>query len=407
MKARRIAITGLGIVAPQGNRPDVVFDALCRGESAIVFNGGFDTVVAPVLLEGEAAKTRIRQAGVDRVSQLAIEAGDQALADAGWSRDASPWTEERSGIYVGTGFGGTAAVGEAVRRFHGGQRIPPLSVVAGMANAPAAHLAIRTGFSGPVLTYSVACASSSVAIASGAKDIALDEIDVALVGGTEAPLVASMIASWQALQTLASPRADDPGASCRPFSASRTGLALGEGSAFIVLEELDAARRRGAHIYAELAGSGTSCDAAHLTKPQVDGQVRAMRAAIRDAGLAPKDIGYCNAHGTATIVGDVAETQSISALWGDDLARLRVSSTKALHGHLLGAAGAIEALVTTLAVHHRRLPRSAHCEDPDAACGLPLVAARDEDCPTLDAAITNSFAFGGTNSSLVIRRVAG
>ena len=407
MRPRRIAITGLGVVAPQGNRPDRVFDALCRGESAIVFVEAFGTVVAPVSLDDDAAQPRVRQSGVDRVSQLAVESGRQALADAGWSRGASPWDEDRAGIYVGTGFGGTTAVSEAVRRFHGDQRIPPLTVVASMANAPAAHLAIDTGFTGPVLTFSVACASSSIAIATGAKDIAQGEIDVALVGGSEAPLVASMIASWQALQTLATVHADDAGASCRPFSATRTGLALGEGSAFLVLEELEAARRRGARVYATIAGSGISCDAAHLTKPQVDGQVRAMRAAIRQAGLLPQDIGYCNAHGTATIVGDVAETQSIHTMWQNDLGALRVSSTKALHGHLLGAAGAIEALVTTLSVHHRRLPRSAHCEDVDDACRLPLVTADDEHCPGLEAAITNSFAFGGTNSSLVIRRVPG
>jgi 3-oxoacyl-[acyl-carrier-protein] synthase II len=404
---RRIAITGLGIVAPHGNEPVLVFDALCRGRSAVAFDDGLQTVVACATLDDVdgAPGSRKRQSGVDRVSQFALAAGASALADAGWSRDARLWDAERSGIYVGTGFGGTAAIGEAVRRFHVNERIPPLSVVAGMANAAAAHLAIRTGFTGPVLTYSVACASSSVAIAAGAKDIMLGEIDVALVGGAEAPLVASMVASWHAMHTLASVREDDAGASCRPFSASRTGLALGEGAAFLVLEDFDAARARGARIYAELAGTGTACDANHLTKPEPDGQVRAMRAALRQAGIAPRDVGYCNAHGTATVVGDLVETRSITDLWGDDLPALRVSSTKALHGHMLGAAGAIEALVTTLALHARTLPPNAHCEDPDPACGLPLVGAEAEQSPGLQAAITNSFAFGGTNSSLVLRRV--
>ena len=404
MSRRRIAITGLGIVAPHGNEPVVVFEALCRGRSAVAFDEALGTVVASVDSIEAGLGARGRQAGVDRVSQFAIAAGDSALVDAGWSRDASPWDPDRSGIYVGTGFGGTAAVGEAVRRFHVGERIPPLSVVAGMANAAAAHLAIRTAFTGPVLTFSVACASSSIAIAAGARDIALGDIDVALVGGAEAPLVASMVASWQAMHTLASVRDDDAGASCRPFSASRTGLALGEGAAFLVLEDLEAARDRGVRIYAELAGSGTSCDATHLTKPDAGGQMRAMRAAIRQAGVTPRDIGYCNAHGTATLVGDQIETRSITDLWGEDLPGLRVSSTKALHGHMLGAAGAIEALVTTLALHEQMLPPSAHCEDQDEACRLPLVDVAAGRPIRLEAAITNSFAFGGTNSSLVLRR---
>lgn len=404
MKLKRIAITGLGIVSPHGNEPSQVFDALCAGRSAIVFHEDHGIVLAPSSVDVDATAPRTRQSGVDRVSQFAIRAGESALADAGWSPDESPWAPDRAGIFVGTGFGGTAAVSEACRRFFGGERIPPLSVVAGMANAPAAHLAIRTGFTGPVLTFSVACASSSVAIAAGAKDIALGEIDMALVGGAEAPLVASMIASWQAMHTLATVREGDAGASCRPFSATRSGLALGEGAAFLVLEDLEAARRRGTRIYAELAGSGTSCDAAHLTKPHVDGQVRAMRAAIRQADLSPADIRYCNAHGTATVVGDETESQSIVKLWGNDLDALRISSTKSMHGHLLGAAGAIETLVTTLALHTQRLPPSAHCDDPDDACRVPLIADGVESHPTMEAAITNSFAFGGTNSSLVLRR---
>jgi 3-oxoacyl-[acyl-carrier-protein] synthase II len=404
MNLRSVAITGLGIVAPQGNEPMRVFDALCAGRSGIVHHADYGIVLAPSSVDDDRSQPRVRQSGVDRVSQFAIRAGEDALTDAGWSPDRAPWPAHRVGIYVGTGFGGTAAVSEAVRRFHGGERIPPLSVVSGMANAPAAHLSIRTGFTGPVLTFSVACASSSVAIAAGAKDIAFGEVDAALVGGAEAPLVASMIASWDAMHTLAAVHPEDASASCRPFSASRSGLALGEGSAFLVLEDIEAARRRGARIYAVLAGSGTSCDAAHLTKPHVDGQIRAMRAAMRQADVSPADIGYCNAHGTATVVGDEIEAQSIAQLWGDDLDKLRISSTKAMHGHLLGAAGAIEMVVTTLALHTQRLPPSAHCDDPDDACPLPLIRHGAEDHPTLAAAITNSFAFGGTNSSLVLRR---
>ena len=407
MSRRRVAITGLGVVAPQGNHPDIVFNALCSGQSAIERRAD-NAVVAPCRFDPSPWFTRMQLAGTDRVSQFAVAAAESARADAGWSSD---WfntdhrAPERAGVYVGTGFGGAAAVEEAYRRFHRGERVPPLSVIGAMANAPAAQIAMRAGITGPVLTYSVACASSSVAIAAGAKDIALGDIDVALVGGSEALLVAGMIAAWQAMQTLAAPRADDASASCRPFSASRTGLVLGEGAAFMVLEELDAARERGARVYAEIAGTGLSCDASHLTKPDADGQVKAMRAALASAGMSPADVGYCNAHGTATLVGDVVEAESIKRVWGDALPRLRVSSTKSMHGHLLGAAGALEALVTTLALYRQTMPPNAHCDDVDPACDLPLLHGSADRDATLNAAISNSFAFGGTNSVLAFRRV--
>ena len=406
MSRRRVAITGLGVVAPQGNHPDIVFNALCSGQSAIERRAD-NAVVAPCRFDPSPWFTRMQLAGTDRVSQFAVAAAESARADAGWSSDwfNTDCAPGRAGVYVGTGFGGAAAVEEAYRRFHRGERVPPLSVIGAMANAPAAQIAMRAGITGPVLTYSVACASSSVAIAAGAKDIALGDIDVALVGGSEALLVAGMIAAWQAMQTLAAPHADDASASCRPFSASRTGLVLGEGAAFMVLEELDAARERGARVYAEIAGTGLSCDASHLTKPDAAGQVKAMRAALASAGMSPADVGYCNAHGTATLVGDVVEAESIKRVWGDALPRLRVSSTKSMHGHLLGAAGALEALVTTLALYRQTMPPNAHCDDVDPACDLPLLHGSADRDATLNAAISNSFAFGGTNSVLAFRRV--
>lgn len=402
MNRRRVAITGLGVIAPQGNDPDAVFDALCAGRSAIEPRDDH-TVVAPCRFDPLAWFTRMQLAGTDRVTQFAVAAAECARSDARWP--SAGYASDRAGVYVGTGFGGAAAVDEAYRRFHRGERVPPLSVVGAMANAPAAQIAMRAGITGPVLSYSVACASSSVAIAAGAKDIALGDIDIALVGGSEALLVAGMIAAWQAMQTLAAPRADDVAASCRPFSASRTGLVLGEGAAFMVLEDLDAARERGARIYAEIAGTGLSCDASHLTKPDVEGQVKAMRAALASAGMSPGDIRYCNAHGTATLVGDVVEAQSIKRVWGDALPGLRVSSTKAMHGHLLGAAGALEALVTTLALYRQTMPPNAHCDDVDPACDIPLVQREAAHDLQLVAAISNSFAFGGTNSVIAFRRV--
>ncbi len=406
MTRRRVAITGLGIVSPQGSDIDHAFGELCAGRSGLSVDDETGVVVARAPFDAARWFDGRSMAGLDRISQIAVSAAEDARADAGWREGRSPWSAERIGVFAGTGFGGTAAVSEAYRRFHGRERIPPLSVVAAMANAPAAHIAMRAGIEGPVLTYSVACASSAVAIAAGLKDIALGEIDAALVGGAEAALVPAMIASWQAMRTLAETRPEDPLASSRPFSQTRTGLVLGEGAAFMLIEDLDGARRRGARIYAELSAVGITSDAHHIAKPFMSGQVRAMRRAIEAAGLEPRDIGYCNAHGTATPIGDETEARSLHALWGDDIQRLRVSSTKSMHGHLLGAAGALETVVTALALYHRKLPPNAHCTDPDPACDLPLVIGRAEEAPALTAAISNSFAFGGTNASIVLRHAS-
>ncbi|HTJ96655.1 MAG TPA: beta-ketoacyl-[acyl-carrier-protein] synthase family protein, partial [Rhodocyclaceae bacterium] len=196
-----------------------------------------------------------------------------------------------------------------------------------------------------------------------------------------------------------------PEQASRPFSTERTGLVLGEGAAFLMLESLEAAQARGARIYAELAGSGLSCDASHLTKPDASGQVKALLAALKSSGLAPRDIGYCNAHGTATLAGDTVECEALKRVWGENLQYLQVSSSKSMHGHLLGAAGALEAAITALAVYRGALPPNMHCESQDPACDVPLVREADTWAPDLRAAISNSFAFGGTNAVLVFRKV--
>jgi 3-oxoacyl-[acyl-carrier-protein] synthase II len=256
---------------------------------------------------------------------------------------------------------------------------------------------------GPVLTYSVACASSSVAIAEAAKAIQRGEVDLAIAGGSEALIVPGVVLAWQAMQTLASFQPGEAAGAVRPFASDRSGFVLGEGSAFLVLESAERARSRGARSYATLAGWGLSSDATHLTKPDAPGQARALRQALRQAGLQPRDVSYCNAHGTATRIGDVVERNALADVWGDDLDGLRVSSTKALHGHMLGAAGAIEALITVLALYRRQLPPNANCNEIDPACSLNLVKQDDAGAPQLEAAISNSFAFGGTNSVLLFR----
>lgn len=399
-----LAVTGLGAVAPHGDTPEALFAAVMRGESAVqaVFPElPKPTAAATVGFDAARWFTKLQLAGVDRVSQLAVAAADLAMKDAG-AVDADP---ERIGIYVGCGMGGAGSLEAAYRGPSG--RVPPLTVPAFMPNAAASHIAMRQHVLGPVLTYSVACSSSAIAIAEAAKAVQSGEVDVAIAGGTEALIVPGVVLAWQAMQTLASFDPTDPqGAarSVRPFSADRSGFALGEGAAFLVIESEARARRRGARRYATLAGWGISSDATHLTKPDAQGQARAVRAALQRAGLQPRDVGYCNAHGTATRIGDPIERDALSQVWGPELDHLRVSSTKGLHGHLLGAAGALEALITVLALHHRQLPPNANCTGIDPACQLHLVLEPGTGAPSLEAAISSSFAFGGTNAVLLFTR---
>jgi 3-oxoacyl-[acyl-carrier-protein] synthase II len=397
-------ITGIGVVGPHGDNPQQMFDALMRGESAV-------QAVFPDLARPAAAATapfdvarwftKLQLPGVDRVSQLAVAAAGMAFADAGLTAPTDP---TRIGVYAGCGMGGAAALEAAYTSGLKGGRVPPLTVPSFMPNAPAAHVAMRHGVRGPVITYSVACASSAVALAEAAKAVQHGDVDIAIAGGSEALIVPGVVSAWQALQTLAT---YEPGAAahcCRPFAATRNGFVLGEGAAFMVLENAAHARRRGARIYATLAGSGIGCDATHLTKPDTAGQQRALRAALSSARLSPHEVGYCNAHGTATRIGDVVEADALRAVWGDAIDHLRVSSTKALHGHLLGAAGALEAVITVLALQRGELPPNMHCEAPDPVCALALVREPGTAAPDLRAAISSSFAFGGTNVVLAFRR---
>ena len=398
-----VLVTGLGVMSPHGDDAQQMFAALMRGESAVraVFPDlAKPAAAATVAFDESRWFTRLQLAGVDRVSQLAVAAADLAMKDAGLRQH--PYEPERVGVFICCGMGGASALEAAYRA---GARVPPLTIPAFMPNAPAAHVAMRQRAQGPVLTYSVACASSAVAIAEAAKAVQRDEIDLAIAGGSEALIVPGVIMAWQAMQTLAGFAPGEAAAACRPFAAERSGFVLGEGAAFIVLESVERARRRSARVYAELAGWGLSCDAAHLSKPDAAGQARAMRTALREAGLQPADVTYCNAHGTATKVGDLVESEALHAVWGDAIAHLRVSSTKALHGHLLGGAGALEAVVTILALHRQQLPPNAHCTSADPACRLNLVLELGERAPELRAAISSSFAFGGTNASLVFKRI--
>jgi len=398
-----IAVTGIGVISPHGDEPEAMFAALMRGESAIREDdqNPKPAAVASVTFDASRWFTHLQLAGVDRVSQLAVAAADMAFKDA---RAEGCYEPRRIGVYVGCGMGGGGSLETAYRSGLASGRVPPLTISAFMPNAPAAHVAMRIKVTGPVLTYSVACASSAVAIAEAAKAIRAGDIDMAIAGGSEALLAPGIILAWQAMQTLARFEPGKAASSCRPFAADRSGFALGEGAAFLILESSQHARTRNARCYAELSGYGLSCDATHLTKPDATGQQAAIRSALEQANLQPRDIGYCNAHGTATKIGDLVESEALRAVWGKDIDGLRVSSTKSMHGHLLGAAGALEAAITVLALHESQLPPNASCQNPDPACRLNLIANAGESAPALNAAISSSFAFGGTNVILVFQR---
>ena len=396
-----VAVTGLGVVSPHGDDPQAMFAALLRSESALrpVFPELPKPAAAALAAFDESRWfTKLQLPGVDRVSQLAVAAADLALRDAGAVGDVDP---QRIGVFAGCGMGGAAALEAAYRS---GGRVPPLTIPAFMPNAPAAQVAMRHGVHGPVLTYSVACASSAAAIAEAAKAVQRGDVDLAIAGGSEALIVPGVLLAWQAMQTLAGFQPGEAATAIRPFASDRSGFALGEGAAFLILESAQHARRRGARTYGLLSGWGLSCDATHLTKPDAAGQARALRAALRQADLQPRDVGYCNAHGTATRIGDVVEHDALAEVWGDGLDALRVSSTKALHGHLLGAGGALEAVITLLALQQRQLPPNAHTDTVDPACALNLVRQNATSAPGLEAAISNSFAFGGTNAVLLFSR---
>jgi 3-oxoacyl-[acyl-carrier-protein] synthase II len=283
------------------------------------------------------------------------------------------------------------------------ERVKPYSVLMAMTNAAASWIGIEYGLTGPNLTFSTACSSSAVAIGEAARRIAAGDADVMIAGGSEAPLNLGTLVAWDALKTLATEDPDDAGASCKPFARNRTGLVLGEGAAFVILEDWEHANRRGARIHAEFAGYGLCTDATHITRPSVAGQAAAMRLALASASLRPDEIGYINAHGTATLANDAVETAAIKQIFGDHAHRIPVSSTKSMHGHLLGAAGALELVAALLALTRQIIPPTINLQVPDPECDLDYVPGTARTGVELTAVMSNSFAFGGTNAVLICR----
>lgn len=408
MGERRVAITGAGIVSPLGHGLAAFHAALCDARAGIrrlpedVTQGSgvqvgalVDWNPAPMFKEAEAAN-------LDRASQFALAAAAQALTSSGLNTEGS----DRIGVYWGTGLGGAQTLESAYKQVYGAGewRLRPLTVVMGMNNAAGSNVAVRHKLRGPFANFATACSSSAMALGEAMRVIQSGRADAMVAGGSEALLTPGTLAAWQALRTLAPSDGSDPAASCKPFDKRRAGLVLGEGAAAFVLEEESRARARGAPILAFLTGYGNSCDAAHMSRPDRDGQMRAMREALAESALPAGAIGYINAHGTATAVGDVVEAEAINQVFGAAAAEIPVSSTKSLHGHLLGGAGALEFAAALLPILRGALPPTAFLEQPDPACKLRHVPRQAEGVSPPRAVMSNSFAFGGSNVVLVAEK---
>ena len=414
MSCRRVAITGLGMVSPYGGGVDTFFEHLLAGRSAVrylltedkprplsmpfVSCGQFDPVVA--LGKPLAAM-------MERFAHLGVSAAFDAWQDAGLERQPANLDDRNDWACIwGTALGGILAFEKGYREMwqNGRERVSPLSVVMGMNNAVNAHLSIQLGLGGISMSHTVACASSTVAIGEAFRRVRSGEATVAITGGSDATQAYAVGKAWEAMRLVAPGNVDTAPAACRPFAADRAGLVLGEGGAAMVLEDWDHAVARGARIHAEIVGYGASCDRSHLVRPEAEGQARALRAALADGGLTARDVGYVNAHGTATVEGDPIEVSALKTVFGDHAPSLAVSATKSMHGHLMGAAGAIEALATVLALREQAIPPTAHLQGRlDPACeGVDHVFEGRQGVP-LVAALSNSFAFGGSNAVLAFR----
>ncbi len=412
MEKRRVVVTGLGVVSPVGIGTETFWQALLSGKSGVGSITQFDTTDFPVKIAGEVkdfdAETYVgdKKAArhMDRNTQFAIAAAIEAAKDANFDIEKEDPT--RCGSLIGSGIGGIATTEETVLKIEnrGPAKVNPFAVPMMIANMAAGQVSIHFGLQGPVLTDVTACASGTNSIGLALRLIQCGDADVIFAGGTEAAVCKTPMAGFAAMKALSSRDCPPEEASC-PFDARRDGFVLGEGAGVLILEELNHAKARGAKIYAELVGYGMSGDAYHMTAPAPGGalQLRSMENAIRDAGLAPDDISYVNAHGTSTHLNDMNETAALKTLFGERAYQVPVSSTKSMIGHLLGAAGALEAIVCALSIRDQKIHPTINIKERDPECDMDYVAegAREAD---VNVAMSNSFGFGGHNAVIVLRR---
>ena len=411
MSRRRVVVTGMGMVSPIGHSVTESWQAALAGQSGIRQNQGFDTEAFGVKICGSVIDFDISQymnpkeaRRMDSFIQLGVAAATQAIKDAGLS--AQPEDADRIGVAIGSGIGGI----ETIENTHetlvksGPRRVSPFFIPGVVINMISGNVSIEWGFKGPNFAVVTACTTGTHNIGFGARMIQYGEADVMVVGGAESATSPITVAGFHSMKAL-STRNDDPEAASRPWDADRDGFVLGEGAGVLVIEEYERAKARGAKIYAEVTGFGMSADAYHITGPAESGEggAAAMQNALNDAQLNPEDLGYLNAHGTSTPLGDVAETQGIKSVFGNDTS-LCVSSTKSMIGHLLGAAGSVEAIFTIKALTDQVLPPTINLDNPGEGCDLDYVPNEARQV-SLDHAATNSFGFGGTNGTLIFSRV--
>lgn len=424
---RRVVVTGLGLLTPLGWGVDHTWKGIVEGRSGIGPITAFDTTGYGCTIAGEIPSVDGRGGGVEgepgvfdhekimsakdrkRVDDFivyAIAAADEALADAGWKPE-SDEDKERTGVMVGSGIGGLGPIAETalILKEQGPRRVSPFFIASSLINLTSGQISIRHGLKGPNHSVVTACATGAHAIGDAARMIALDDADVMVAGGAESSIVPIGIAGFLACKALCTDFNDTPEKASRPYDRQHAGFVMGEGAGIVVLEEYEHAKARGAKIYAEVIGYGMSGDAYHITAPAEDGDgaYRAMKAAVKRAGIDVSDIDYVNAHGTSTMA-DWIELRAVERLMGDHAGQVAMSSTKSMTGHLLGAAGAIEAIFCILAIRDQIAPPTINLDDPEHETAIDLVPHKARPM-AIDVAMSNSFGFGGTNASVIFRKV--
>jgi 3-oxoacyl-[acyl-carrier-protein] synthase II len=417
---RRVVVTGIGLVTPLGVGGETVWRRLIEGQSGLRGIQNFDVSDLPAKIAGQVPRGETasgsfnaddwvppkEQRRMDEFIVFALAAAEQAVTDAGWKPEGAE-DRERTGVMVGSGIGGLPGITEGAITLHerGPRRISPFFIPSNLINLASGHVSIRYGFGGPNHAVVTACSTGAHAIGDAARLIMWDDADVMVCGGTEAAVCRLGLAGFAAARALSTGFNDQPSRASRPWDQARDGFVMGEGAGILVLEELEHAKRRGAKIYAEVIGYGMSGDASHITAPAEDGNgaFRAMRNAMKRAGIGLDQIDYVNAHGTSTPLGDEIELGAVKRLFGDHAYKLSMSSTKSSIGHLLGAAGSVEAIFSILAMRDGIVPPTLNLENPSPGCDIDLVPQKAKE-RKVRYALSNSFGFGGTNASLVFGR---